>query len=253
MNSYNLATRKSYEKVILLKKNPFNYLFQSILAGLYLTFIGLVFWYTYNLLKENIAIAKIISSLTFGLGLSCIIILKSELFTSNNMYLIISSFEKKVSWLDTIYLWAVCWIGNFIGAIFMALIVYFSGFFDNISPDFIMFKSAIIKTEYSIIKLIFKGILANWVVCLAVWIYLNMKNEMAQIFMIITIIFTFLLLGFEHSIANMGTFSYTFINTNNITIPKIFYNLIWSSIGNIIGGGLFVGGSYFILRENYKD
>ncbi|WP_417067943.1 formate/nitrite transporter family protein [Niveibacterium terrae] len=234
------AASSGYKKTTLLEQDPLRYWTRSILAGMYLTIVGFVYWSIKTTLHET-PFGPIIASAFFGVGLSVIIFTHTELFTSNNMYLAVSSTSGRTNWWQTIKLWVACYLGNLIGALIVALLLWGAGTLDAIPLDHQVYAGAVAKTHQSAQAIFFKGILANWVVCLAVWMSLILKEEMARLSMVILVVFMFLFLGFEHSIANMGTFSISLLGHGTITLGDALFNLAFSTPGNIIGGALLVG------------
>jgi nitrite transporter NirC len=98
-----------------------------------------------------------------------------------------------------------------------------------------------------------KGILANWIVCLAVRIALRCKEEVAKILILVSIVFIFVYLGFEHSIANMGTFSMAMLGGGDLTMAGAAHNLLYSTLGNIVGGVLLVGLPFTYLNPRERQ
>jgi nitrite transporter NirC len=86
-----------------------------------------------------------------------------------------------------------------------------------------------------------RGVLANWIVCLAVRIALRCHEEIAKIVVLLLVVFIFLYLGGEHSIANMGTFTIALMGHSPITPGDAVYNLLFATAGNIVGGVLLIG------------
>ena len=93
-------------------------------------------------------------------------------------------------------------------------------------------------------QLLWRAILANWFVCLAVWMAARIKSESAKILMIWWCMFTFITSGYEHSIANMCGLMLGIMlpHGDAITWSGYWYNLGLATLGNIIGGGVFVKG-----------
>ncbi len=237
------------KKIKLLETRPSAYLVRSLMAGLYLSLICFLYWQ----LKDSLAttgFGSFIASLFFGIGLYIIIVTGSELFTSNAMYLTSGTLFRETSCLQTVKLWMVCYLGNLLGAFLFAGLLWGAGVLDALPAGHAIFHGAEHKVEQSIRFLFFKGILANWVVCLAVWVGLHLKEEIAKFASIVLIIFIFLFLGFEHSIANMGTFSMVLLAANSsVHVAGMLYNLLWVTLGNIVGGGFFVGAIYWWLNR----
>lgn len=234
------AAESGAKKLNLLHTDPRRYLARSILAGMYLSIVVFVYW---SLLQglHDVSIGKVIASAFFGVGLTIIVFTNAELFTSNNMYLAVSSAEGKTSWGQSASLWTACYFGNLIGALIVAGLLYGAGSLGALPADHALYEGAVHKAHQAGYVIFFKGILANWIVCLAVRLALRCKDDIAKIAVLILVVFIFLYLGFEHSIANMGTFSMSLLGNGQITLGDALYNLVFSTIGNIVGGAVFVG------------
>lgn len=240
------------KKQTLLETDPTRYWLRSVLAGMYLSLVVLVFWSLAHNLSDS-PWGKVISSAFFGVGLTIIVFTNSELFTSNNMYMAVSSVDRRTTWLQTAKLWTACWVGNFIGAIILGLLMWGAGVLDALPADHALYAGALHKAHQGALAIFIKGIFANWVVCLAVWTAFQMKEDIAKMVAIILIVFIFLYLGFEHSIANMGTFTFSLLGKGTLTLADAAFNLVFSTAGNIVGGGLFVGAAYAFLSPLKRD
>jgi nitrite transporter len=246
------AAAAGFGKIALLQDDPLRYLLRSVGAGMGLTLVVFVFW----VLKQNlhdISLGAVIASGFFGVGLMIIVFTNTELFTSNNMYLAVSSAEGRTSWRQAVLLWISCYFGNLAGAILVSLLLVGAGSLDQLPPDHALFDGALHKAQQSGSVIFFKGILANWIVCLAVRVALRCKEEVAKILALILIVFIFVYLGFEHSIANMGTFSMAMLGGGTLTMGEAVHNLIFSTAGNIIGGVLFVGLPFTYLNPRERE
>jgi len=246
------AADAGFGKINLLQDDPLRYMLRSVGAGMGLTLVVFVFW----VLKQNlhdISIGAVIASGFFGVGLMIIVFTNTELFTSNNMYLAVSSVEGRTSWRQAALLWISCYFGNLAGAILVALLLLGAGSLGQLPPDHALFEGALYKAQQAGSVIFFKGILANWIVCLAVRVALRCKEEVAKILALILIVFIFVYLGFEHSIANMGTFSMAMLGGGTLTMGEAVHNLIFSTAGNIVGGVLFVGLPFTYLNPRERE
>ena len=239
-------------KITLLRESPPRYLLRSFGAGMALTLVVFVYWVlSHNL--HDISLGKVIAAGFFGVGLMLIVFTNTELFTSNNMYLTVSSREGRTSWGETALLWLACWIGNLAGAIFLALLLVGAGSLAQLPPDHALFTGALQKAHQSASVIFIKGILANWIVCLAVRTALRCKEEVAKILVLVLVVFIFVYLGFEHSIANMGTFSMAILGGGSLTLADAIHNLVYSTAGNIVGGVVFVGLPFVYLNPGERE
>ena len=120
------AAEAGFGKISLLQHDPPRYMLRAVGAGMGLTLVVFVFW----VLKQNlqdISMGAVIASGFFGVGLMIIVFTNTELFTSNNMYLTVSSAEGRTSWRQALLLWISCYFGNFAGAILVAVLLVGAG------------------------------------------------------------------------------------------------------------------------------
>ena len=239
-------------KINLLQDDPLRYMLRSVGAGMGLTLVVFVFWVlTQNL--HDISLGPVIASGFFGVGLMIIVLTNTELFTSNNMYLSVSSAEGRTSWGQAMLLWISCYFGNFAGAILVAVLLVGAGSLGQLPPDHALFDGAVHKAQQVGSVIFIKGILANWIVCLAVRVALRCKEEVAKILVLILIVFIFVYLGFEHSIANIGTFSMAILAGSTLTVGDALHNLLYSTAGNVVGGVLLVGLPFTYLNPRERE
>jgi len=247
----NKVSISAVKKSELLKKSKMRYLIASALAGVYVGFgILLIFTIGGLLSQAESPATKIIMGASFGIALSLVIMAGSELFTGNNMIMTIGSLEKKVSWLDSMNIWIYSFIGNFVGSVMLAVIFVGAGLAKGSTGSFIL-KTSALKMATPSMELFLKGLLCNMLVCLAVWCAIKLKDETAKLIMIFWCLFAFITTGFEHSIANMTLLSTALMipHTTAITIGGLAHNLIWVTLGNFVGGAVFIGAAYWFISK----
>lgn len=200
--------------------------------------------------KYEYAMTKAVMGFSFSMALSVVLMFGVELFTGNNLLMTVGGLERRLGWLRVLYLWCFNYIGNFVGALVLALIYANTGVGSNIVGDYLV-QMAVMKTSPTFMELIMKGILCNVLVCLAVLIAIKMKSESGKLIMIFWCIYTFITCGFEHSVANMTLFSLSALLDQGVTVSygMMMHNLIPVTIGNIIGGGLILGGSLHLMAK----
>ena len=156
-----------------------------------------------------------------------------------------------MKWSTVIGMWAVCWIGNLIGSWIMVILFQFSGVLNNEAIAAFFASTAAAKVALSPLNMLFKGILCNICVCLAVWCATKMKSESGKLIMISWCILVFMLCGFEHAIANMSIIGTALFNpaaaAQGVTVGAYFFNLAWATVGNILGGLVFVALPYLVM------
>jgi nitrite transporter NirC len=239
-------------KLSLLQDDPARYMLRSVGAGMGLTIVVFVFWVLMQNLAD-ISLGKVIAAAFFGVGLTIIVFTNTELFTSNTMYLTVSSAEGRTNWRHSGLLWIACWFGNLLGALLIAVLLAGAGSLSQLPPDHALFTGALHKAHQAGGVIFIKGILANWIVCLAVRIALRCKEEVAKILILVSVVFMFVYLGFEHSIANMGTFSMAILGGGDLTLVDALHNLLYSTAGNIVGGVVLVGLPFTYLNPRERE
>ena len=216
------------------KNKIFKTLLLSIMAGFLIALAGYAS-VTASFNIENASLSKLLSALIFPMGLILVILLKTELFTGNSL-LIIPLVNKKISIKSLILNWIIVYIGNFIGSLILSLLVYKSGSLTNEMLVSAFINIANKKISYSFINLLILGSLCNILVCTAVFLGVTSKNIIEKIFVIFIPIFLFVILGFEHSVANMFYLSIASLLGKLNFIKLITINLLPVTLGNIIGG-----------------
>ncbi|NMC16622.1 MAG: formate/nitrite transporter family protein [Chloroflexi bacterium] len=204
----------------------------------------------------------LLKGLIFTVGLILVIVAGAELFTGNNLMLI-AVLNKKITLGKMLRNWGVVYIGNLIGSVIVALIMV-------MSKQYTFAGGAIGKTALTIANTksglefwsaLGLGIMCNILVCLAVWMTFSARTTAGKILAIIPPISAFVTAGFEHSVANMyfipvGLFIKAF-NPEFAAQAGEFANLSWANffvknllpvtIGNIIGGAIFIGAAYWFI------
>lgn len=233
------AAHTGQAKIALLVDSPPRYVTRSVLAGIYLSIVVFVYWSLINDLGAT-SYGKLIGSLFFGVGLAIIVLTNTELFTSNNLYLAISWFEGKTKLRPTAALWTVCYLGNLLGAVIIAGLLYGTGIIDDLPANHALYAGALHKAHEAAAVVFWRGVLANWLVCLAVRLALRCHEEIAKIVILVLVVFMFLYLGGEHSIANMETFAVALIGKSSLSLADALHNELFATLGNIVGGVLFI-------------
>nr|MCR5581477.1 formate/nitrite transporter family protein [Pseudobutyrivibrio sp.] len=125
-DEFEMAANGAVAKAGLLKKNPIGYFLLSMLAGAYIGF-GILLIFTIGGQLGGAPATKLIMGVSFGIALSLVVICGAELFTGNNLVMTAGVLNKKVSLVEAIKLWIVCYIGNWLGAIVLVLLYHMSG------------------------------------------------------------------------------------------------------------------------------
>jgi nitrite transporter len=251
---FNKVASAAKAKVELLKDNRLGYFISSMLAGIYVG-LGIMLIFTVGglLNSANSPATKIVMGLSFGVALSLVIFAGSELFTGNNFVMTVGALNKSVSWGDTIKIWIVSFIGNLTGSILAGSLFFMAGLASGPVGEFIA-KTSATKMSLPASDLFFRGILCNILVCLAVWCSFKCKEETAKLIMIFWCLFVFITAGFEHSVANMTLLTIGLLSPAGaaVSIGGYAYNIAMVTLGNIVGGAVFMAIPYYIISRKKK-
>ena len=243
---YSASAAGAAAKVRLLKHNPLGYFLMSALAGAYIGF-GILLSFTVGGTLGPIPMNKIAMGLSFGVALSLVIIAGAELFTGNAMVLFNGWRRKTVTLTDVIRLWIVCYIGNLVGAVILSFIFYgAAGTAGGVGQA--LATAAATKMSLPPLVLFLRGILCNVLVCLAVWCGFRCKSDSGKLIMTFWCLYAFFTCGFEHSVANMTVLTLGLLNPAGmaVSLSGYGYNLLWVTLGNIVGAVLFLAIPYGI-------
>ena len=233
-------------KSAMLGRDPGGYFVLSMLAGAYIG-IGVLLAFTIGGLLAGQPYAKVAMGLSFGVALSLVVMAGAELFTGNNLAMAAGVLDKKVKWSDLAKLWIICWLGNLAGGIILGVIYHFTGLGTGAVGEF-MASAAAAKMGAGAAALFTRGILCNFLVCLAVWSASRASSDAGKLIMIFWCLFAFITTGFEHSIANMTLFTVALLEPSGqaVSLGGACFNLILVTLGNIVGGALMVAVPYWI-------
>lgn len=182
---------------------------------------------------------KLLGALLFSIAIILIVFIGGELFTGNNMTMAMGAYNGSCSWKDVLKVWLVSYIGNFVGAFFFSTIFVGSGASRQILIDYYnSFISA--KLATAPMQLFLRGILCNFMVCLAVLTGTRMKSESGKLVVMFCVIMAFVVSGFEHCIANMGTFSIAYLLYGSLDMALVAKSMVFVTLGNIVGGAVLL-------------
>ncbi|WP_147196615.1 formate transporter FocA [Pantoea sp. MBD-2R] len=253
-------------------KHPFTTFFLAITAGVFIS-IAFVFYITATTGTETVpwGLAKLVGGICFSLGLMLVVVCGADLFTSTVLTMVAKA-SGRITWSQLAKNWINVYIGNFFGAMFFVGLIWFAGQYmvANGAWGLNVLQTADHKMHHTFIEALCLGTLANLMVCMAVWMSYSGRTLTDKMLAMVLPVGMFVASGFEHSIANMfmiplaivikdfaapefwqatGT---TAAHFSSLTVSNfVIDNLIPVTLGNIIGGGLLVGLTYWViyLRE----
>jgi len=237
----------------------------GLFAGIYIGFgAQLAIMVTHDMASFlGVGMAKLIAGAVFSIGLMLVVIAGAELFTGNNL-IFLSVLDRQVSVGRLARNWTIVYFANLAGSLLLVLLMYWSGLW-KVDGALVGAKALAIanaKVNLSWLESFSRGILCNWLVCLAVWMAVSAATVVGKIWAIFFPIMAFVASGFEHSVANMffipmglAMKGQTAVVTaagladklSHLTIGGMVINLIPVTLGNIIGGAFFVSTLYWVV------
>jgi formate/nitrite transporter len=201
-------------------------------------------------------IARLLGGVTFSLGLVLVVVGGAELFTGN-MLIVMAAVNRRVRFGALLRNWGVVYVANLVGAVGVAALVFWAGQYrqGGGAVGERALAIATTKADLDVWPAVVLGILANLLVCLAVWLSFSARSTTDRILAVMFPITAFVACGFEHSIANMyflplGMFVQQHVAGSDGSLTwgdAVFHNLLPVTLGNMIGGGVLVGLTYWFV------
>ena len=259
-----IATRIESVGISKSTSDPLRVFALSILAGAFIAF-GAIFFtlVTHDSTGVPVGIMRLLGGLVFCLGLVLVVIAGAELFTGNNL-IVMAYVDGKVSLKQLLTNWLIVFTGNFVGALGILVLIYLSGHWQinggEVGAKVLMIANS--KVNMTWMEAFTRGMLCNILVCMAVWLCFAGRTVVDKILAILFPITAFVAMGFEHSVANMyfvpaGLLAkhqpellqlVDNINLDNLTLYGfLFNNLLPVTLGNLVGGSVFVGLFYWFI------
>ena len=231
----------------------------ALLAGAYISLGGFFYAVVTTGSEVGFGLTRLFGGLAFCLGLILVVIGGAELFTGNNL-IAMAWAGKLVTTRQLLRNWTIVYLGNVMGSLAIATLVYMSSTPSMYEGEVghTLVKIYQYKVSLSTIEVLARGILCNMLVCLAVWLALGGHSVTDKILAILFPVTGFVVMGFEHSIANWFFLPLGHaISTSSEVLPAadMLHNILWATIGNIIGGTLLVAGVYWLayLRPQVSE
>jgi formate transporter len=208
---------------------------------------------------------RLLGGLAFSLGLILVVVGGAELFTGNNL-MVMAYASGRVGMGEVLRAWGLVYIGNFVGGVGIAVLVFLAAGYSHGggAVGTAALVSAETKTSLSALQAFVHGLLANVLVCLAIWLSYSARTTTDKILAIVPPVAAFVAAGFEHSIANMYLLSFALMTKfgapggfwdaisqtpsafPHLTVVAALANLLWVTMGNM-AGGILVGVTYWFV------
>lgn len=253
INEIQKLSGAAVQKYNLSKNNPLKYMLRAIIAGAYLIVAVILSNMTAAVLYSTYPqFGRIAGAVLFPIGIIMIVFLGGELFTGNNLTMAVGLYDKKCTISMVFRVWILSYIGNFIGCFLMSVLFTGSGAGAALLTDYL--KSIIwSKLEISAVQMVLRGILCNFMVCIAVLAGSKMKTETGKIVVMTGAVMAFVIAGLEHSVANMGTYTIGYILLGGLPINLLVKSMFFVTIGNILGGAVLLALPLKAMSESNEN
>lgn len=221
----------------------------ALLAGAFIAFGSML--YTVAMTDHGLGYgpARLLGGLVFSFGLILVIVAGAELFTGNNL-IVMACADGQITLGALLRNWLIVFVGNVAGSLAMAVLMAMSGTLSL--ADGMVAETAIgiaeAKVALPAMESFIRGLLCNALVCLAVWLCFAARSVTDKILAIVFPVTAFVTLGFEHSIANAYLIPVGLLAGGvNIGFADATQSMVFVTLGNIVGGSLFVALVYWVI------
>ncbi len=211
----------------------------AVAAGMFIAFGSIAYLIVHAGAGPIAGPAQLLSGAAFSIGLILVMITGAELFTGNTM-MILPAITGELGAGRMVATWVLVWLGNLVGSLLIVALFVAAGGLDGLEGTVgeaaaTLAQSKLAKSSFATLA---SGVLANMLVCLAVWMAMKAHTLSAKIVAIIGPVTVFVAAGFEHSVANMSLLPFGLAGQGFDGIPwsAVTRNLAFSTIGNIAGG-----------------
>ncbi|MGO9006008.1 MAG: nitrite transporter NirC [Beijerinckiaceae bacterium] len=236
-------------KAEISRRRPLAFLVSSAMAGAYVG-IGIILIFGLGQAIDP-AWRSLVMGTSFGIALTLVVFAGSDLFTGHTLFMTLGLLRGSIKPASLARTWVFSWVGNLIGAALLAYIFKLGGGGAILKDGAdLIYNASAAKMNAPAIELLARAALCNWLVCLALWTSARTTSDAAKCILIFWCLFAFIASGFEHSVANMTVFSVALLGhpAANVTLGGMAYNLFIVTIGNVIGGAVFVGLGYWVAN-----
>lgn len=218
----------------------------ALLAGAFIGFGAAAYTMAMTGVDAAHGPARLLGGVVFSLGLILVIVGGAELFTGNAL-MVMAAVDRRITVRQLLRNWGIVYAGNLIGAAGLAVAFGLSGLLDGPMGETAA-TIAVAKGALPPVEALVRGVLCNALVCLAVWLTFAARTAAGKILAILWPISAFVLLGLEHSVANMYFFPQGWAAGMAADVPAAAANLLWVTLGNVLGGA---GGVALAYRFAY--
>ena len=223
-------------------------LLSGALSGAYVSFAAVLSITVASALGDvSPGVSKLVFGGLFPIALLHILAGGNQLFTGNTAACAMAYYEGLIDMDALIRNWVVTYAGNLAGSIAFLEAFKMTGLLTGSTAKMAAGITAG-KIKATFMQQVVKGIFANWLVCLGVFMATGESDLVGKMVGAWFPVSAFVMIGFEHSIANLFLLPLGLAAGADATVmDTITENIIPVTIGNIIAGAVVFGGSYSYL------
>ncbi len=216
----------------------------ALLAGIFIGIGGAAFTMVMTGVDGSFGPARFLGGIVFSLGLILVVVGGAELFTGNAL-MVMAAVDGLIKPGELLKNWMIVYISNMVGATGLAFAMVFTGILDGAAGSTAI-AIAEAKGALGWSEAFMRGVLCNMLVCLAIWLALAARTVVGKILAIIWPVASFVLLGLEHSVANMYLIPQGMLSGAGTSLSEMAFNLLFVTLGNIVGGAGGVALAYHL-------
>lgn len=250
---------QAVEKAVAVRRRLPQYLVSALYGG---AFVGvavvLLISTSAPLVAQGAGGAKLTQAAVFGVALTLVVFAGAELFTGVVMVMLQGLMHRTVRLAEAAAVCAAAWIGNLVGSVLFARLVASSGVLSSGAPagrttTQMALLAGMVHTKSALTggQLFLRAVLCNFLVCLGLWMATRASSDAAKLICLWWSLLAFIGSGFEHCVANMTVFALgLFRHVPGATVTEMSRNLLFTTLGNVVGGGILVGLAYSYIGSS---
>ncbi|PKQ11252.1 MAG: nitrite transporter NirC [Alphaproteobacteria bacterium HGW-Alphaproteobacteria-1] len=247
--------RYAADKDRALGADPLAFALSAMKAGAYVG-IGIILIFTLGQSADP-SWRNLVMGASFGIALTLVVFAGSDLFTGHAMYGAHARLSGSLGTGAVLRLWAASWSGNLAGAFALSVLFVLGGGGAVLEAggEALIQTVAAKKMAGGAAELVARGMLCNWLVCLAIWTSARSRSDTAKCILIFWCLLAFIASGFEHSVANMTVFSLALMaeHPDKVGLSGAIWNLGWVTLGNVLSGAGVMGWGYWRIGNSGVD
>ncbi|MFL6196638.1 MAG: formate/nitrite transporter family protein [Thermoanaerobaculia bacterium] len=243
--------QKSYETILEqeieaglteLERPPAGLLLSGLSAGLDVSLSLLLMGVMRTLTEGTLPhpVSEILVALMYAAGFLFVVIGRSELFTEHTTLAVLPVLDGRASVGQLGRLWGLVYVSNLAGAAALAAFLAFLGPRLGVIEPRVFGDIAAGLVNHPAWVILLSAVLAGWLMGLLSWLVAASRDTIGQIFIVVAVTTAIGLAHLHHSIVGTAEVLAGVFSGRGATLADFGAFLLWATLGNILGGTLFV-------------